>query len=315
MFDKNKRNIDLLIQLVLGFVFCLLYIFVKYPFSYLSIDYITLLLLVAVLLLVPMGFALLGTSKIFNKWILFSSLSFGIAFLLPISFVSALLIFPWLILVCFNAFLQLKIFLQKRKKSITDYSFLAASLYMPVAAIWALLDRLAIQPMGFSPTIVLLTAIHFHYAGFLLPLISGMILKTKTKIVHQVIGWGVIFGIPLVAVGIISEQYDLPNFIEVTAVCLMSFSGAMIGLLHFRKGVQNYNKPIGMLWMFGGLALTCGMILAFLYGIRTIVPISILTIPWMYAVHGTLNAIGFALPSILAWFIVNNSQALSSHTA
>lgn len=34
---------------------------------------------------------------------------------------------------------------------------------------------------------------------------------------------------------------------------------------------------------------------------RHVYLIPALSIPWMYAVHGTLNAIGFALPAVFGW--------------
>ena len=309
MLNKKNKN-SLSIQVIFGFVFCLLYLFVKYPFSLFSLQYVTLLLLVAVLILVPIGLELLGIRQAVKKRILVASISFWAAFLLEESIVSTLLILPWLTFVSYVGIWQSKQFLQKRKKRISAYCFLAACLYMPVAAIWAMFDRMDIQPMGFSPTIVLLTAVHFHYAGFLLPLISGMILKKENKKIFQLIAWGVILGIPLVAVGIISEQYHLPHFIEITAVCLMTFSAASIGFLQVQKGIRIYKKPTGVFFLLGGLALVGGMTLAFFYGIRSLVPIPLLTIPWMYVVHGTLNAVGFALPSLFAWLTYNSPVAV-----
>jgi hypothetical protein len=49
------------------------------------------------------------------------------------------------------------------------------------------------------------------------------------------------------------------------------------------------------------------MILAALYGLRTWISISWLDLPWMWALHGTLNSLGFAIPGLAAW-------ALRSHT-
>ncbi|GJM34853.1 MAG: hypothetical protein DHS20C18_38540 [Saprospiraceae bacterium] len=46
------------------------------------------------------------------------------------------------------------------------------------------------------------------------------------------------------------------------------------------------------------------MILAMGYGWRHYFPISFLDIPWMYAVHGTLNSIGFAATGLVGWLIV-----------
>ena len=39
-----------------------------------------------------------------------------------------------------------------------------------VGAVFAFMDRLGVRPFGFSTTIILLTAVHFHFAGFVLVL-------------------------------------------------------------------------------------------------------------------------------------------------
>jgi hypothetical protein len=45
------------------------------------------------------------------------------------------------------------------------------------------------------------------------------------------------------------------------------------------------------------------MFLAALYGSRQLLPLEWLTIPWMRALHGTVNSLGFALSALLAWKI------------
>ncbi|HUG84436.1 MAG TPA: YndJ family transporter, partial [Euzebya sp.] len=42
---------------------------------------------------------------------------------------------------------------------------LAALAFWTVGSVWLLLDRLALDPVGVGPDLVLLTAVHFHFAG------------------------------------------------------------------------------------------------------------------------------------------------------
>ena len=44
-----------------------------------------------------------------------------------------------------------------------------------------------------------------------------------------------------------------------------------------------------------------GMVLSTLYGLRFFDVLPGLDIPWMRALHGTGNALGFALPALMAW--------------
>src|SRR5262249_34150392 len=47
--------------------------------------------------------------------------------------------------------------------SLVDVCLALALIYLPIGGTWLVLARLGLQPLGFSTTTVLLTAIHFHY--------------------------------------------------------------------------------------------------------------------------------------------------------
>lgn len=49
----------------------------------------------------------------------------------------------------------------------------AALLYIPVGAV-ALVLHVAGISLQFRPIIILLTVVHYHYAGFVLPLVTGL---------------------------------------------------------------------------------------------------------------------------------------------
>ena len=79
--------------------------------------------------------------------------------------------------------------------------------YLPIGGAWLVASRLGIQPLGFGDTIVLLTAIHFHFAGFAAPLLAGFAgravrdRQTASQVV-ALAATGIILGTPLVAAGI-----------------------------------------------------------------------------------------------------------------
>lgn len=62
-----------------------------------------------------------------------------------------------------------------------------------------------------------------------------------------------------------------------------------------------------MLWALAGVALAASMVLAGLYGTRALFPVAGLDIPWMRALHGSANAIGFALAGVLGWVLAERS--------
>ena len=293
----KRKNLPILI----GFLVWLIFSLVSFPASTFSLSYVQILILAAPLWLIPLTWQLLDTPE----WTDYLGVPFAI--LLAIAFYDepslkiALLTLPWLFLTTLLAFQKWLAWRIVKSLEISHLTQLAAYLYLPIGAAWAFADRLGFRPLDFDATIVLLTVAHFHYAGFLLPTITAFALKSIATKWRKTIGWLVILGIPAVAIGITTTHLHLPVWIEVAAVTVMVLGGLITGVLHCILGWENRQQHYGKLWLIAGVALMVGMALACGYGWRHVYIIPVLSIPWMYAVHGTLNAVGFALPAVLGW--------------
>lgn len=288
-----KKLLKFLSSFQLGLVAWLLFAVLILPTSPFSLHWVYVLLLAAPLWLIPLHLKTITVHRIFQFWAVPMALPLIGAYLMEASCLSGILALPWFLFCIFLFF--------KSYPNAPNYCTKAGFSYLPVGAAWLLADRIGWQPLGFSSTIVLLTAAHFHYAGFVLPMLTAELLAFYKKKWMPLVRWGVILGIPLVAIGITTSQMDWPPPIEVFAVTVMAVSGWMVGLLHLILGWQYRTEKFGWAWMLCGSALMGGMTLAFLYGWRYYFPISFLSIPWMYAVHGTLNAVGFAIPGVMGW--------------
>jgi len=297
-------------SILLGLGIWLLFAFRCLPFSPFDLTYVHILILSAPLFLIPLVWSSrLSGKSISNGIRLFAlptAILLAISFLLKPGPIAAMLTLPWLSLCVWLSIDQLIKYMIFAERGMVQLCHLMAFLYLPVGGAWAFADRLAFYPFDFPPTITLLTVAHFHFAGFLLPIMTGWaIQKSKPSSFLNLIAWGVILGIPLVAIGITTTHFHLPIVIEVIAVTVMASGGIGTGFLHLKLGWTHKTRLLGWLWILAGFALIGGMSLAFLYGWRHYFPISAITIPWMHALHGTLNAVGFALPGILGWYIVN----------
>ena len=112
--------------------------------------------------------------------------------------------------------------------------------------------------------------------------------------------WGVVAGVPLVAVGITTTQLDFGSLPECAAVLLTATAGLLSAGLHLRLALAKRGRA-GVLWGVAVAAMGVSMVLALLYGCRVYFPLAWLDIPWMRAVHGMANALGFGLAGVLAW--------------
>ena len=189
----------------------------------------------------------------------------------------------------------------------------AGLLFMAVGGAWTLADRLGLHPLGFGTDIVQLTAVHFHVAGLVLPLVTSLVLREFPESrVATASGWGVLAGVPLVAIGITSTQFGYGHAAEFFAALVLAPSAMIVAV--FQLGLARQSRwPVSArrLWSVAGVSLVFGMWLALLYAARAYgMPLPWLDIPWMRALHGTANALGFALCSVLGWTFANRHRAL-----
>ena len=297
-----------LLPIWLGFLIWLISIFNWWPYSIFSLNHVQILILSAPLLLIPLSLKKENEPQTLIWGNVVIALFIVVSFYFEEGFAAAFLVIPWLlfcIILLFRGFKQADWKSPMQMKTIVK---LISFIYLLIGAIWLIADRLDFQPLGFDPTIVLLTVAHFHFAGYMLLIITSWICdKDPSKFINWT-SWLVAIGVPMVAIGITATQLGFSQWIETFSVIIMASGGGIIGLKHIIIiGWKGRSKSYGKLWMIGGFALMMGMVLAFLYGIREILYIPFLTIPWMYAVHGTLNAIGFALPVVLGWFLYRES--------
>ena len=177
-------------------------------------------------------------------------------------------------------------------------------LFMAVGGAWTLADRLGLHPLGFGTDIVQLTAVHFHFAGLVLPIVTGLVLRElPDSRIAAGAGWGILAGVPMVAVGITSSQLGQGHAAELFSAFVLAASAMVIAALQWQLAAQS-RWPIGArtLWFIAGASLLFGMTLALLYSARSYgLLLPWLDLPWMRALHGTANAIGFAACGVAGW--------------
>lgn len=184
----------------------------------------------------------------------------------------------------------------------------AALVFAAVGAAWLFADRLGLRPLGFSPAIVMLTAVHFHFAGIVLPLVTA---RALAHVRAPWLGWWVVAGVPLVAVGITVAQLGGGGLVEAVAAWAMSLGGLAVAAVHWQLARHPGTRGSPRVWWrVAAASLAFGMLLAALYGSRGFLAVPAwLDVPWMRAVHGSLNAVGFGFCAVLGWRIAAAQRA------
>lgn len=171
--------------------------------------------------------------------------------------------------------------------------------YTTVGAVALVLYQLELF-FWFAPVIIFLTAIHFHYAGFALPVLTGLAgrcLEDEPPLFRSLASI-VLVGPAIIAVGI-----SFSETIELIAVTVFTLTVAVLGGYIVVRIVPSRPRRQGVLLAASALTLPLSMVLALGFVVGTVLgqnPLG-LTIPRMVSLHGTLNAFGFALLGLLGW--------------
>lgn len=175
---------------------------------------------------------------------------------------------------------------------------ITAALGFPlIGSVWLSCDRLAIQPLGFTPLIVLLTAVHFHHAGFTLPISAGLLTRTREPGPWRVAAVAVVVAVPLTAIGITASP-----IVELIGAWLTAAAaiGVALGLLS-----RSRNQPLipALLFACAGACLLAAMIFAASYALGEYRGVAVPDIGSMIQLHGAVNALGFGLLGAWAWHL------------
>jgi hypothetical protein len=261
----------------------------------------------AVLVVVPLGLSVVEQSgSSLYKLVVFAqpvaALLTVASFFFAKGVLSATLSSAWLILNALIALLGLLRLTSRSFHRIEELSIVAGLLYLPVAGAWLVIYRLGIQPFDYGEIIILLTAVHFHFAGFATPIIAGMsgrVLASRTypRRVFVVSVFALVAAMPLVAAGITFSPW-------------IGFLGALLltaGLLLLAVLTVGWvtasitSRAWRALLLIGAISSCAAMVLACLYAYSVATHALIITIPGMAMTHGLLNAFGFVTCSLFVW--------------
>lgn len=247
------------------------------------------ILLLAPLVIVPRLLTLLpdrGWVAGMAGWpALLAALPLLIAFALPPGALAAVFVVPWLALAMAGAaaavihgLAHLPSILQPRRMA--DLGIDVALAFWAVGAIFTVVDRLGADT-GFSTTIVLLTATHFHFAGFGLLGLASLLARGRPWLRASVAG--LIVGIPLTALGFVLVS----DAIGAVGALFVGVSGVGVGIGLLMVAASG---PARWASTLAGAALLIGMPMGIAWSMAILFGGAYLDLDTMIRTHGALNA-------------------------
>lgn len=195
---------------------------------------------------------------------------------------------------------------QPSKTSLLGIILAVARIDLLVGGAWFVASRFGLRPLGTLEPIVLLTAVHFHFAGFATAIISAAMLRFAqqrgddrwlNKLLPLVVG------MPFV----VAAGFVISPALKMGAAVMFSLSAAALAIV-LRSLAQGTQSPTARFFLhIAAASVFAGMVLSSIYAIADFRGSDLLPIPQMARTHGVLNAVGFCLPALLGWLIESSA--------
>jgi len=188
----------------------------------------------------------------------------------------------------------------------TRFVLAFARIDLVVGGAWLVASRLGMRPMGIQEPIGLLTAVHFHFAGFATATIAAATLQFAER--HGELGWEYRWLKPIVVMVaalpiVVAAGFVISPALKMAAAILFSASVAGLAIAVRACGTKAENPTARILLQVAAGAVFAGMVLSGAYAIADYLGSNALTIPQMARTHGILNAVGFCLLGLLGWLV------------
>lgn len=248
------------------------------------------------------GFARRLPERIARVLQLPGALAVTASFLLPRGRVAAMLAAGW-VLVCALLALGSAVRIYDGGLRRFDSTFpIVAFLYLPVAGAWLVASRLGLTPMNFQEPVVLLTAVHFHYAGFAAAILARSSRAASIRAKRQPAGFlnCVALGV-LTGPGLVASGFVIGPRVKLCGALLIAVSevGLAVCFVHSIWWVDDLRAKLLI-----GTAAASVIFSMFFAGIWAVgeYPLQpFVHLAEMARIHGTANAFGFTLCGLLGW--------------
>lgn len=184
-------------------------------------------------------------------------------------------------------------FLNRGFTNLEEFAIDLGLMYLALGGAWFFAFVTGIDT-GFSPLITWLTAIHFHYSAFLLPLFIGLLGRLYQSTLYRAVCSILLISPMIVAVGITFSRW-----IELFSVLLYIIGLAGLLYITFQVSFANRLQKWLVRISFGALGIT--IIFSLLYALGNGFGLTSVTIDFMLRFHGVLNCVVFALVGIAGW--------------
>lgn len=287
-------------NIIVGLACYIIFLICEWP----DVNPVEAIILLSILLFIPMSFCIIDKRARNGSCVLFYK---PVSFLYPIAAICAMLAFVtnqyifaiiWFVYTGIVALFGINRLLERGWKPLEETAIDSAFIYLFLGGFWFFASVAKLSIMHFSSDIILLTAAHFHYSAFLLPLSAGLIgrKREKSSKVYDAIMFTIAISPMTVAIGITYSRV-----FEFFAVCLYLCAIYGYSIYVWKAKFNAISAKILLIISSSTLMVTIMFSLIYSYGnLKHVMTITIAQMVW---IHGVVNGIGVALPAFVGWMI------------
>jgi hypothetical protein len=187
---------------------------------------------------------------------------------------------------------------RRRSLSPAEIAVLTAMITLLIAGVSLVAERAGYELFGFSMPILALTVAHFHFAGFAAALMAALVASTVGSMLSEIVALTVPTGTAIVFVG-----YFTSDEVEMLGAAVLTAGMWMLGWIVWRRvRPSSSSRLTRALFGTSAVVLAGTMVLALSWAAGHVWDdVPHLSLTWMAATHGVVNAVGFAGCGLLAW--------------
>ncbi|MEK3981296.1 YndJ family protein [Psychrobacillus sp. FSL K6-2836] len=186
-------------------------------------------------------------------------------------------------------------FVQRGFAHLEEFSIDAGLMYLFMGGIWFFAFEVGIDT-GFSPMLTWLTAIHFHYSSFLLPIFIGFVGR-----LYKPKSYPFFASIILVSPLVVAAGITFSPWLELVSVLLYIIGIYGFIVIAFKTPFKGLLQKSLVLISFSALGIT--IIFSLLYAIGNVFGLFQVSIEFMLKFHGFFNCLLFGLCGVIGWSI------------
>ncbi|MGP4078913.1 YndJ family protein [Pseudalkalibacillus sp. R45] len=292
----------------IGFILWLISLFA------IELNLIEQLLLFAIYVTVPLTFALTETVKrdgtLFTTYRAAFHLQLPMAVLAGLSFslepgvTAGFLSVGWLVFSILVFLYGAARFSARGTRRLEELSVDIGLIYFLLGGVWFTISRFGLEIMDFSMTIIQLTAIHFQFSAFVLPIFNGLLGRflvgqqhTLSK-TYKLATCGILAGPILIAIGITYSR-----LFEFLSVGIFVIALILYCILIFTHVVPKISWLPRILLFLSTSVLILTLAFSFIYGLSRALNVVMIPIPDMVLFHGIGNAFFVVFCGVVGWFL------------